>query len=102
VVKLSYYSSRHEIFLPVIGGVMDSFYILVMDKNNTVGQSTWFITDWDAGYERLMAQTSHSDQISRELPKATYPGQECCKVTLINAHNGEDESGHIYAVQKTG
>ena len=80
---------------------MDSFYILVMDKNDTEGQSTWFITDWDAGYERLKALISHSDQISRELPKAYYPGNEFCKITLINAHNGKEETGRIYAVQKT-
>lgn len=81
---------------------MDSFYILVMDKNNATTQSTWFITEWDAGYERLKALTSHSDQICRELPKAYYPGTEFCKVLLTNAHNGKEESGRIYAVQKTG
>ena len=81
---------------------MDSFYILVMDKNNPPGQSTWFITDWDAGYERLKSLASHNDQISRVLPQTLYPGQEFCKVTLVNAHNGKEELGRIYAVQKTG
>lgn len=81
---------------------MDSFYILVMDKNNPAGQSTWFITEWDTEYERLKALANHCDQISRELPKAYYPGTEFCKVSLINTHNGKEESGCIYAVQKTG
>lgn len=88
-------------FLRVVGGFMDSFYILVMDKNNTAGD-TWFITEWDANHDRLKALMNHSDQISRELPKANYPGTEFCKVSLINTHNGKEESGHIYAVQKTG
>lgn len=81
---------------------MDSFYILVMDKNNTAGQGTWFITEWDADYEHLKAVVNHHDQISRELPKAYYSGAECCKVLLTNTHNGKEESGRIYAVHKTG
>jgi hypothetical protein len=80
---------------------MDSFYILVMDKNNTAGNPTWFITEWDAHYERLKALISHGDQICRELPKAYYPGTEFCKVLLTNTHSGKEESGRIYAIQKT-
>ena len=79
---------------------MDSFYILVMDKNNTAANPTWFITEWDAHYERLKALISHGDQICRELPKAYYPGTEFCKVLLTNTHSGKEEWGAFMRYKK--
>ncbi len=79
---------------------MDSFYILVMDKNNTAGNPTWFITEWDAHYERLKALISHGDQICRELPKAYYPGREFCKVLLTNSIAAKRNRGAFMRYKK--
>ena len=83
---------------------MNSFYILVMDKNNTAGEDTWYITRQAVSCEEIKTVTSHDDTIVRQLPKESYPGVECCPENspkeLLNTHSGSMEPGKIYEIHK--
>lgn len=77
---------------------MNTFYIIVLDKNDMGSETLWYVTASSGSIETLKALKNHDDIIVMTLSKPLYPGEKKYQITLLNTHSNQDEAGNIYEV----
>ncbi len=77
---------------------MSTFFIIVLDKNDTGREAIWYVTASAATMPPLQALTAHDDTVVMQLSKALYPGVQKAEIALLNVPLQRIEQGDIYEV----
>jgi hypothetical protein len=75
---------------------MDTFYAIVLNKNDTGKEAIWYITKSSSNLEKLRGETTHDDTIRMTLSKLMYRGKQREPISLLNTHFNVIDHGFIY------